>query len=247
MKKLISLLLVLSCLQGFAQKRLSVSLGNSFGLIQLQERELIRPTDRNKYTPRYGIGFSSTLRLFNTDLEVGAGVLYSWSNMPIFDGGPPLFPRGEGFPTININNNHWEGRFFIQHPFIKRRKVQIGALFGVDIGWPDFVRRTGSFHEGSSYNTYWEGFEMRLDYQIYLLNARRSVALRSGINTSIQLTESVWLNMVANYRLGLVQSVDYLYRGEIYTNGGSTANQRGFEKLFSNSGVFLDVGLKWYW
>lgn len=247
MKKIISLLLVVSWLQGFAQKRLSVSLENSFGLIQLQERELLGASDRNKYTPRYGIGLASTLRLFRSQLEIGAGLLYSWSNMPIFDGGPPLFPRGEGFPILNINNNHWEGRFFIQHPFIKRRKVQIGGLFGVDIGWPDFIRRAGSSHEGSSYNTFHEGFEMRLDYQVDLLNVRRSVALRSGINVDVQLTESIWLSMIANYRFGLVQSVGYIYRGEIYTNGGTTANRRGFEQVFFNSGVFLDVGLKWYW
>ncbi len=181
MKFILAIIITIGTFSLQAQSRFSLTLNNSVGLIQLQERELYRIADRNKYTPRYGLGLSASLKLFNTDLEIGAGVLYSWSTMPIFVGGLPLFAgHREGFPIIHITNNHWEGRFFIQHPFIKKEKVQIGGLFGVDIGWPDFLDKAGNIHEGFRY-TENDGFDMRLEYEVSLSNIRNSVAIRSGI------------------------------------------------------------------
>jgi hypothetical protein len=230
-----------------AQSRFSLSLDNSVGLIQLQERELYRFADRNKYTPRYGLGLSASVKLFNTDLEVGAGVLYSWSTVPIFVGGLPIFPKHrEGFPSIQLNNNHWEGRFFVQHPFIKKKKVHIGGLLGVDIGWPNFSEQVHNFYEGTVYTTNsGSGSDMQLDYQVYLTNMRNSVAIRSGIYLTLMLSEYVSFNTTVNYRWGLIQSVDYSYFGEIYFNDDLVPMEDSFEKFFSNSGAFLDVGLKW--
>ncbi len=246
--KFISIAIALTtCLHLNAQSRFSLTLNNSVGLIQLQERELYRFADRNKYTPRYGLGLSASLKLFNTDLEIGVGVLYSWSTMPIFVGGLPIFPKHrEGFPIIHIINNHWEGRFFVQHPFVKKESIQIGGLVGVDIGWPDFLDQAGNFHEGTVYTTNsGSGSDMRLDYKVYLSNIRNSVAIRSGIYLNLALSEYVSLDAVLSYRWGLVQSVDYAYVGEIYFNDNIFPLEDGFEKFFSNSGAFLDIGLKW--
>ncbi len=245
MKFILVIIITIGTFSLQAQSRFSLTLNNSVGLIQLQERAVYRIGDCNKYTPRYGLGLSASVKLFNTDLEIGAGILYSWSSFPIFVGGFPLFAGHRvGFPIIHLNNNHWEGRFEVRHPFIKWERIKIGGLLGVDVGWPDFLRETGNFVEGFKYFSDEES-DMRLEYEVSLSNIRNSVAIRSGVYLEAALSEYVALNFTLSYRWGLIQSVDYTYEGKIYFNDSPNALEDGFEKFFSNSGAFLDIGLKW--
>lgn len=230
-----------------AQKRFSLSVNNSVGLLQVEKRWFVFPEEEQEYHPRYGLGLSGTVRLFDTDLELGIGLLHSWSSIRFFVGGMPLFPHPrEGFPRIPINNNHLESRLFLQHPFIKEAKVKIAGSLGLCIAQPTFPQQAEDINEGSSRSINSE-VDMRLDYRLHLINRRPSWALISGLSSDFFFSDNLALNIAATYQIGLRNAITYDYYGELLRATQTVPIREGHGLFFSNTGVFLDIGLKWYW
>ena len=176
----------------------------------MQLNEPTRIQDRNKYNFSVEPNFSVEAYIPKTKLIFGVGFAHSFSKISIFVGGEPLFYRNEGFSKIHLNNNHLKTDFYFRHPFISGKRLTVSGALGAFIGFPNFLKKTASIIEGISYtNAFGSNYE--LHYIIQRSNYRNSAGISAGVSTDIKLSKVLSLTVDSRFRMGLVQSVAYLY------------------------------------
>ena len=236
------ILLIFSVLPVSAQ--IVIKTGTSLGLLQAQLYEPTRIQDRNKYNFSVAPNISAEAVIPKTDLKLGLNFAYSFSKITVFVGGEPLFLRNQGFPKIHLNNDHFESEIYLSYPIFNNQKIKFWGTVGSVIGVPKFIKKTASTIEGLSTTTAF-GSNYELHYLIGRSNFRNSICISSGLGFDLNFNKATALSFSTQFRLGLRQSVAYLYLGEIYINNPPDPLYDRFETIFSNSGFFLNIGLKY--
>jgi hypothetical protein len=230
----------------FGQNNLSFSFAVESGLIQYNAFEPNRQDFRNKLTPSISPTVLIEWQIPKKQIQLRLKSQYTFNSMPFSIKGNPLFRDGEGFPTQYVRNDHINLALHCRHKLIGDKKYRFYGFLGLNMGIPLLEKNRGAYTEGTSY--YQDGsFYYELQYTIVRLLTNPSIGLDSGLSFEINLLDYLALNFDFQYRLGFRQSVIYAQSGEIYISSQPLHPLfDAFWLSFSNSGIFLSAGLKFY-